>query len=292
MARNLIRYGIGALMMAGILAGTPKAKTDEPAPDTSHEVLSTPEAIKDVAVRGAPIAVWETLEHGETLECLDCIGYVAPLLYDKDARVREISAWWLRRRVFGYAEVALKVRDTVIKDADPTRRAYAAMALGEFLDPGATPLLVKAAADSSPVVRAAAMQAIRRLNNPAASPAVSAALADSDVSVRRAAVDTATKLGGFNDVAAVAKLLSDSDSVVRSHAADALGVFKAKGSVAGLSALALTDADEEVRIDAVNALGEIGDASAQATLDKAMNDASSRVRDAARIASIKLAGTT
>jgi HEAT repeat protein len=289
--KTLIRFGTAALAMVGVLAlGAPKGKTDETPKDFSHEVLPTSDDIMQIAVRGAPIAVWETLEHGESLECLDCISYVKPLLYDKDARVREIAAWWLRKRVFGYATVALEVRKTVIEDADPARRAAAANALGEFLDPGATPLLVKAAADSSPLVRVAALGAIRRLNDADGAPAVSKALSDGDLSVRRAAVDTAVKLGGFADVAGIANLLGDADPIVRSHAADALGVFKAKGSIAGLSAIAATDPDEEVRIDAVNALGEIGDPAARPALEKAAADSSSRVRDAARIATLKLAG--
>lgn len=293
MARTLIRTSLAALAVFGVmLGGTPSGRTEEPIPDTSHEVLASPEAIKEVALRGAPIAVWGTLEHGEFTECLDCLSYVEPLLFDKDARVREIAAWWLRKRVFGYAEVALRIRKTIESDADPARRAAAANALGEFLDPGGTPFLVKAASDSSPLVRAAAVAALIRMNDPDGAPAVATALADGDVAVRKVAVEAATKVAGFKDVPAVAKLLSDVDPAVRGRAADALGVFKAKGSVAGLAALAVNDSDEEVRIDAVNALGEIGDPAARSALEKAANDASSRVRDAARIASLKLALAT
>jgi HEAT repeat protein len=281
---------IGSLTLIGVIVGTThSAKTEEPAPNFSLEVVATPEAIKDVALRGSPIAVWATLEHGEQLECLDCIAYVEPLLWNKDARVREISAWWLRRRVFGYAEVALKVRKVIESDADPERRAAAADALGEFMDPGATKYLVKAASDSSPIVRAHVMSALRRMNDMEGVPAVSLGLADGEVSVRRAALETATKLPGFRDVPAVAKLLSDIDPVVRGRAADALGVFKAKGSAAGLMALAVSDSSEDVRVNAVNALGELADPIARPTIEKALNDASPRVRDAARVASLKIA---
>ena len=65
-------------------------------------------------------------------------------------------------------------------------------------------------------------------------------------------------------------------------------MFRAKGSAPGLMALAVNDSSEEVRVDAVNALGEIGDPIARPTLEKALGDASSRVRDAARVASLKL----
>ncbi len=284
------KFFIASLAILGVLAvNTPKeARTEEPLADNSLEVIATPEAIKEVALRGAPIAIWATLEHGEMLECGECISYVEPLLYNKDARVREIAAWWLRRRIFGYAEVALKVRKVIESDADPVRRAAAANAIGEFMDPGGTKFLLKAASDTSPLVRANVLTAIRRLNDPDGAPAVTAGLGDGDVSVRRVAVEVATKLAGFKDVVSVAKLLSDPDTVVRGKAADALGVFKAKGSVAGLMALAVNDADEDVRVDAVNALGEIGDPAARPTIEKALNDASSRVRDAARVASIKI----
>ncbi len=282
---------LGAVVMFGVLINGGRAKTDE-APnqgkDMSHEVVATAAAIKDVALRGSPIAVWETLEHGERLECLECIGYVKPLLFDKDARVREIAAWWLRRRVFGYAAVALEIRKVVESDPDPKRRAAGVEALGEFLDPGGTKFVVKAAGDPVPEVRVAAMHAIQRLNDSDGKGAVSLGLADGDTGVKKAALGTATKLGGFADVPAVAKLLSDGDPVVRGLAADALGVFKATGSVAGLAAIATADPDEDVRVDAINALGEIGDPGGRTAIEKALNDAAPRVRDAARVAQLKL----
>ncbi len=37
------------------------------------------------------------LEHGEKVECIECIPTVSQLLYNSNARNREISAWWLRR---------------------------------------------------------------------------------------------------------------------------------------------------------------------------------------------------
>ena len=57
---------------------------------------------------GAPTLIWQTLEHAEKIECLDVHRLVAPLLYDANAKNREIAAWWLRRRmlgVFGPGEV-------------------------------------------------------------------------------------------------------------------------------------------------------------------------------------------
>ncbi|MBL8715700.1 MAG: HEAT repeat domain-containing protein [Myxococcales bacterium] len=294
--KNLFRLGLGAMVALTLISTGSRGKTDEGPPAmlpsaAQFEVISTPEAIKDVALRGSPIAIWETLEKGEVGECLDCIAYVEPLLFDKDAHVREISAWWIRRRVFGYAEVALRVRGVLASDADPVRRAAAANALGEFMDPGGTKLLVTAIEkDTSPLVRAAAVAGLRRLNDIEGGPGVTTALGDTDPAVRRAAVEAATRLAGFGDVPSVAKLLSDPDLVVRAKAADALGFFKSKGAIAGLSALGIKDGNEDVRIAAINALGEIGDPAARSILEQAQaNDTSSLVRDAARIALLKLA---
>ena len=292
MTSKLIVKTLGALTMFGCMAlSAPNAKTDDNPIAIGLEQPATAEMIKDVATRGSPIEVWETLEHGERVECLDCLSYVEPLLFDKDARVREIAAWWIRRRPFGYAEIALRVRDTVVKDADPARRAAAASALGEFLDTGATPLVMKAAIDSDASVRLAAMGALRRLNDVDSAPTIATALADGDVAVRKAAIDAATHVSGFTDTGAMAKLVSDPDASVRAKACDALAGFKVKGAVGGLAAVSKTDPDEEVRIAAVNALGEIGDASGKSAVEAATSDSSSRVRDAAKVAQLKLTGS-
>src|ERR1700722_12317339 len=102
-------------------------------PANSVEFLSTPDSIKSAAVSGAPTLVWETLEHGEKVECLDCIALVAPLLYDGNAKTREIAAWWLRRRmfgVFGEGEVYSQTIQTLKTSNSPVMRADAAYALG------------------------------------------------------------------------------------------------------------------------------------------------------------------
>ena len=69
---------------------------------TSLETVTTPERLLRVAQGGyAPTEIWRALEHGEKVECLNCIPAVSKLLYNDDAKTREISAWWLRRRIFG-----------------------------------------------------------------------------------------------------------------------------------------------------------------------------------------------
>src|SRR5579862_2213311 len=102
-------------------------------PADQAEFLSPSDQIKNIAISGAPTAIWEVLEHAESVECLDCIPVVAPLLYDSNAKNREIAAWWLRRRIFGVfgpGEVYQQTVQTLQNNQSPTVRAYAASALG------------------------------------------------------------------------------------------------------------------------------------------------------------------
>src|SRR5580692_11751194 len=103
-------------------------------PPDQVEFLSTPDHILSSVASGAPSLVWEALEHGEKIECLNCIAPVAALLYDANAKTREIAAWWLRRRIFGVfgeGDVYQQTLQTLQTDSDPIKRSYAASALGE-----------------------------------------------------------------------------------------------------------------------------------------------------------------
>src|SRR5262245_8891928 len=149
------------------IAGT-QAVYGNIAPD-QIEHLSTGDRIKSAAASGSMMAIWETLEHGERVECIDCIPSVEPLIYDPTPRTREIAAWWLRRRVsgvWGPGQVYERTRQTLANDTNATRRAYAAEALGEFLaSPGIDAVSAAITKDSDPNVRAAAAKALGRLNS-------------------------------------------------------------------------------------------------------------------------------
>src|SRR3954470_13995621 len=138
---NLGFLAAAALACASLLSGTAATASNTTEniggtqalygniPPDQIEFLSTGDRIKSVAASGSMMAIWETLAHGERVECLDCIPSVEPLLYDPNPRTREIAAWWLRRRmfgVFGPGEVYQKTLETLKSDADPKRRANAA----------------------------------------------------------------------------------------------------------------------------------------------------------------------
>jgi len=259
-------------------------------PASQAEFLSTPDSIKNAAATGAPSLVWEVLEHGEEVECLDCIPVVAPLLYASDSRTREIAAWWLRRRmfgVFGPGEVYSQTVQTLQTDPSAVRRADAAYALGEFLAPSGIPVCATAlASDTDATVRAAAAFALGRMNTDG-NGALGAALTDSDSGVKLAALHAAARVNTFSGLANVAALLMDPDADVRRNALNVLDALDASDTLAAVTAAAQNDSDATVRAAACHALGTFGSAASSAlpvlqTLET--SDPDTFVRDAAQIA--------
>jgi hypothetical protein len=296
------------LLSAAALVSVSSAADAPSAPDSTHvgrssvygnlsngslEAVSTPEAILSLVQApdsAAPTAIWTMLEHAERVECMTCIPYVSKMLYASNPKTREISAWWLRRRIFGVfgkGEVYEQTVNTVSdKSKSALSRAYAANALGEFLEgAGIEPVSNALVNDTSPTVRLAAANALIRLNSEGHNYALSAALADSDEAVRLAALNGVTHINVFSNVDQVAKLVSDPSALVRRRAAQTLGTLKSGDSVIALIALSDdSEPDAGVRAAAVWALGQIGDIQAKEAVVAAQADSDSSVRDAARIA--------
>ncbi len=257
-------------------------------------LLTTKQNGKLVAVGEAQIAptqFWTMLEHGERIECMSCIPYVSKMLYASNPKTREISAWWLRRRIFGVFGKGEAYEQTINAVSDPTKseitRAFAANALGEFLEgAGIPPVSTALISDKSAMVRLAAANALIRLNNEGPNSELSSALSDKDEEVRLAALNGATHINVFSNLDRVAGLISDSSPLVRRRAAQTLGTLRSADSVVGLIALTspTTESDAGVRAAAVWALGQIGDNQGKDSVLAARNDSDSSVRDAASIA--------
>jgi hypothetical protein len=283
------------------------------APDTTHtgrssvygnlknaslEAVSTPSAMLSLIKApdsAAPTAIWTMLEHGERVECLDCVPYVSKMLYNANPKTREISAWWLRRRIFGVfgkGQVYEQTINTVTdQKASELSRTYAVNALGEFLEgAGIAPVAQALSSDSSTRVRLAAVNALIRLNNQGPNSELSAALTDKDEQVRLAALNGATHINVFSNLDRVVGLISDPSPLVRRRAAQTLGTFKNGDAVVGLIAITspANEPDAGVRAAAVWALGQIADSQALDAVLAAENDSDSSVRDAAHIASLRL----
>jgi len=266
------------------IASTQKIYGNIPPDQVEH--ISTVDRIKSAAAGGSMMAIWETLEHGEKVECLECVPAIASLMYDSNPRTREIAAWWLRRRVFGVfgpGQVYEQTVNNLKTKEDPVIRAYAAEALGEFLAaPGIDAVAEAAVKDSAPIVRAAAAKALGRLNDDGKG-ALGKALLDGDRNVRLAAIQSAGRINAFSDARALVQLTSDGDVLVRRNTAELLGNVKTPESVDGLIALT-KDADANVRNAAAHSLGALRDPKARPALEALANDPNGLVRDQARIA--------
>ncbi len=314
MNSKLNRFLAASVVLAGAALAS-VASADAPTPDQIHagrsgvysnlsdsslEAVSVPSAmIKLLQTPGiggsAPTALWTMLEHGERVECLDCIPYVGQMLYSSNPKTREISAWWLRRRIFGVFGPGQVYQQTINAVTDPSQsestRAYAAQALGEFLEgAGIAPVATALASDSSATVRLAAAKALIRLNDQGPNGELGLALNDADESVKLAALQGVTHINVFSATDKLAGLLSDPSAAVRRSAAQALGTMKLGDAVVGLIAVTApaNEADPGVRAAAVWALGQIADSQARDAVLAALNDSDPSVVDAANIASRRL----
>jgi HEAT repeat protein len=288
---------VDAELSADLRAHAGRAVAYEQLDRASLETVTTPERLLRVAQGGfAPTEIWRALEHGEKVECLACIPYVSKLLLDDEPKTREISAWWLRRRIFGvfgpgqvYSQMVAAINDPNVPEK---RRAYAADALGEFLSSAGTPHVARAiVADSSALVRQSAVRALMRLNAVGPNGELSVALSDPDEAVRLAALHASTRIHVFRDVDQIVARLDDDSSAVRTRALEALGALRARDAVVAMVAK-LSIANEpvaSVRAAAAAALGELGDPEARAAVRAAAEGDTDRfVRDAARVAALRL----
>jgi HEAT repeat protein len=309
---NLGKLAVGGLLVVAATLAGHDALSDTPAaprevtpsgtgfagvygniPADQVEGLSTPDVIKSAALTGAPTRVWEALEHGEKVECLDCISSVAPLLYDSNAKTREIAAWWLRRRVFGVFgpnEVYQQTVEMLQAGTNPVQRAQAAYALGEFFaTPGIAACAQAVKSDSDAGVRAAAASALGRLNDDG-SGALAVALADSDAGVNLAALASISRINSFSGMSSIAGLTGSANASVRQRALEVLDALDVSESVDVVAAAAKNDTVAAVRAAACHALGTFGaatssDASAMSILESLeKNDPDTFVRDQAQIA--------
>jgi len=287
---------LGALAVTATvaLAGSASANDVKPyqgIPADQAEGISSPEYIMSVVQGAAPTAIWAALEHGESVECLECIPKVAPLLYDGNSRTREIAAWWLRRRIFGVfgpGEVYSETVKTLQTSTNASQRAYAASALGEFLiTSGVAPVSTALLSDKDAGVRAAAASALGRLNDEGTDGALAKAFSDSDSTVRVAAFQAAGKINYFTDVASAVAVTGDKDALVRRVGIELLDAMDANDAADAVLKVAQTDSDPEVRLVACHALGTFHDPSmASALLAISQNDTNLQVQDQARIANI------
>jgi len=236
---------------------------------------------------GSPEKLRATLEYGERVVCQECVPLLEKKLLESSvARVREMSAWWLRRQPFAAPALVTKLRKLVRADTDPVRRARAAEALGEFMDPFAVAELSDAAmADGDPGVRVAAVHAIARLNNDAGFAVFTDTLRDIDTDVKLATLDELVNIGAFRDYGALIALLGDTSAEVRTRAARLCGEYRVQEAQSTLIAMLEGEPAAPARKAAAWALGRVGGAEGQTALTEAAGrEREQGVLDAIRIA--------
>jgi HEAT repeat protein len=236
---------------------------------------------------GSPQALKSILEYGERVVCEACVPLLSEkLVASENRRVREMSAWWLRRQPFAGPAVVAKLRKDVRVEADATRRARMVQALGELMDPHALPELADAALeDPEPGVRVAAARALARLNSDAGGAVMADLLADRVATVKLAALEGLLTLRSFREHDALVPLLGDDDADVRMRAARLCGELKVADAAGALIAALRGDESPKVRQAAAWSLGRIGGADAQTALREAKaKEQDDRVLDAIAVA--------
>lgn len=221
----------------------------------------------------APGQIAAMLEYGERVECTACVPLLERrLIEDSDPTVRELAAWWLRRRPFGFGAVMHEISQVLATDADPVHRERAAAAIGEFMEPaGVTHLGNALMTDTSPAVRAAAVRGIARINSASGLPFISMALADTDPTVQEAALSVILRVNFFSDAASVMPLLTSSQANLRRRSANVLGALRFTDAAPVLAEMLATDTDRSVRQAAAWALGQLHTAEARAALTTAVS---------------------
>jgi HEAT repeat protein len=240
------------------------------------------------AIKSAsPTALYAMLEYGQSVECFECMPLLeAKLLSSDNAQVREISAWWLRQRAFGFGPVMVHMQRVIAEDKSAVMRARAAQALGEFLDPHALAALAGAAAhDADTTVRLAAVRALGRLNAVGGNDALRGAMSDADALVRAAALEQVSRVNFFRDAGAIIARLADDAATVRRLAVQIAGELRLGDADGPIMGLLMTDDDAAVRQAAAIALGKIGGGDAfDALADAKAHEKDEGVQDAIDIA--------
>jgi HEAT repeat protein len=182
---------------------------------------------------------------------------------EKDAAVKKETAIALGR-IGRLAKAGVLPLTTLLKDADPGIRAAAAEALGRIGSDAksATAALLPLVKDADPAVRRQAIFALGRVDSDDAEPTLAALVEalnkETDPGLRLESVVSLGLIGvkTADVAAAIALTLTDTDGETRKQACLALAKlgFVAKRSEAKIRAVAVGDADKEIRALAIRAL--------------------------------------
>jgi len=132
--------------------------------------------------------------------------------------------------------------------------------------------------EENPSFRLLAISAMGQIKSEDAVGPLMSALYDPDVETRRAAAGALWGIKSLKSVAALIKALKDEDADVRRASAGALGSIGDKEPLYPLTGLLSEEGDPMVRVEAIRALGKIGDPRAYDSLASQAKDPDPRVR--------------
>lgn len=295
----------GAARALGGIAAKAREEDDIPVEKIRESLASSLRSDKKPVVRRAAARALGEMK-GRAIGSVDVLALA---LKDADAGTRTAAAFALLQ-IGKYADDALNDLQTALKNAKLERltRIHCALALGRIDKAESVPILREILADtkSDLELRRACAEALGQLGPKAVEsvPVLASALSDkrSDVALRRSCAEALDQMGpeARPGLPALRTALKDEDQFVRSlslHAISQMGRElgdERKAALDGIFA-AMDDNVLEVRITAVEALGNLGaeglgDQSKAATdrLTAATRDPQKAVSEAAKVALKKL----
>ena len=213
-------------------------------------------------------------------------AFLMAQLDSENPEARSFAAWAAGRAV--YPGALPKLREFVRNDADINVRANALEALAELGDDQVEALAVEALEGDDAVLRKAALRMLASPLYSGAVQAVAASLGAPEVEERELALSTMLAMNTPEAVLHIEPAIRDEESAVRSAAAFALGKMRQVGGIPLLAELLEQDSSWQVRANAAQSLGMIGDRSAATALKAALDDEDERVRTTAQNALDKL----
>jgi HEAT repeat protein len=203
------------------------------------------------------------------------------LLRDPDSGVRAAAAAGAADA--GWKGAAPLLLELLADQHEPVRVA-AARGLGQLGDGAVLPSLIQAYRSAAPAFADAITQAVARIDRDALSEVIGILLERDDVTSRASVVRTIGGLGPPYPVKLLGSLFGDRAREVRVAAVEVLSLVPGPATVALLQR-ALEDADQAVRVAAVNGLVRLGhEAAAPKILSLLREDPSPLVRERAALA--------
>lgn len=210
-----------------------------------------------------------------TIHSPKSVSLLSKLFSDADLTVRRSAAQAASR--MDEPELGGSVAKALESESDPNTVEHLLAALNRNGGESASAVLIRYVEGDSGAFRELALKALRKLKIPSSAPLFVRMLDDNNPSVRRQSVEQLAVLKQEKQLPRLREMLKrDPDETVRAACAKAIGDFQDKGSL-GVLEEAVED-HPVVKLQAVIALGRLGQSAAGPTLLAVLKDSSPEVR--------------